>query len=125
MRFHWDWMEAVMPVAYVPTLGPVRQGDPLSQLFEAVVDIAGTGRFLPYDKDRCWSATKTERVLVDSVEHDQRQTCVPTLAEVPVEAGRAVRGGEPKPGVVDTPPDVSLPCGEPSPGLRPCPFPVR
>ncbi|MFF9157604.1 hypothetical protein ACF1AB_35890 [Streptomyces sp. NPDC014846] len=52
MRFHRGWVKAVMPVAYVPTLGPVRQGDLLSRLFEAGVDIAGTGRFLPYDKDR-------------------------------------------------------------------------
>ncbi|KOV98852.1 GNAT family N-acetyltransferase [Streptomyces sp. NRRL B-3648] len=81
MRFHWGWIEPVMPVPYVPTLGPVRPGDPLPDLFEAVVEIAGTGRFLPYDKDRRWSATKTERVLVDGIEHDQRQTLVPTLLE--------------------------------------------
>lgn len=70
-----------MPVPYVPTLGPVLQGDPLPDLFEAVVDIAGTGRFLPYDKDRRWSAVKAERVLVDAVEHDRCQTLVPTLTE--------------------------------------------
>ncbi|WP_416976395.1 GNAT family N-acetyltransferase [Streptomyces sp. T028] len=79
MRFHWGWIEPVMPVPYVPTLGPVHQGDPLSDLFEAVVEIAGTGRFLPYDKDSRWSDTKPERVLVDAIEHDQRQTLVPTL----------------------------------------------
>ncbi|MGW2031216.1 GNAT family N-acetyltransferase [Streptomyces sp. NPDC001356] len=81
MRFHWDWIEPVMPVPYVPTLGPVRLGDPLPDLFEAVVEIAGTGHFLPYDKDRRWSAVKAERVLVDAVEHDRRQTLVPTLTE--------------------------------------------
>jgi len=70
-----------MPVPYVPTLGPVRQGDPIPGLLEAVLDIAGTGRFLPYDKDRRWSARKAERILVDAIEHDQRQTLVPTLTE--------------------------------------------
>ncbi|MEU6605088.1 GNAT family N-acetyltransferase [Streptomyces shenzhenensis] len=81
MRFHWGWIEPVMPVPYVPTLGPVRPGDPLPELFEAVVEIAGTSRFLPYDKDRRWSERKAERVLVGAVEHGRRQTLVPTLAE--------------------------------------------
>jgi hypothetical protein len=81
MRFRWGWIEPVMPVPYVPTLGPVLQSDRLPDLFEAVVEIAGTGRFLPYDKDRRWSAVKAERVLVDAVEHDRRQTLVPTLTE--------------------------------------------
>ncbi len=81
MRFHWGWIKPVMPVPYVPTLGPVRPCDPLPDLFEAVVEVAGSGRFLPYDKDRRWSAIKPERVLVDAVEHDQVQTLVPTLTE--------------------------------------------
>ncbi|MFE9312848.1 GNAT family N-acetyltransferase [Streptomyces sp. NPDC088353] len=81
MRFHWGWIEPVMPVPYVPTLGPVRPGDPLADLFEAVVEIAGTGQFLPYDKDRRWSDRKAERVLVDAIEHDRIQTLVPTLVE--------------------------------------------
>jgi hypothetical protein len=38
--------------AHVPMLGPVRWEDPLPELFEAVVEAAGTGGFLPYDKDR-------------------------------------------------------------------------
>jgi GNAT superfamily N-acetyltransferase len=81
MRFRWGWIEPVMPVPYVPTLGPARPGDPLPELFEAVVEVAGTGRFLPYDKDRRWFDRKAERVLVDAIEHDRRQTLLPTLAE--------------------------------------------
>jgi len=81
MRFSWDWIEPVMPVPYVPTLGPVRRDDPLHDLFEAVVETAGTGRFLPHDKDRRWFETKTERVLADAIEHDQHLTLIPTLAE--------------------------------------------
>lgn len=74
MRFHGGWIEHVMPVPYVPTLGPVHSGDPVPDLFVAVVETAGTGRFLPYDKDRRWSGTKTERVLTHAIERDQRQT---------------------------------------------------
>ncbi|MGW0086536.1 GNAT family N-acetyltransferase [Streptomyces sp. NPDC003393] len=81
MRFHWGWLEPVMPVPYVPTLGPVRPGDPISDLFQAVVETAGTGRFLPYAKDRRWSETKPEHVLVDAIEHSQDHTLVPTFEE--------------------------------------------
>ncbi|NBM15777.1 GNAT family N-acetyltransferase [Streptomyces sp. GC420] len=81
MRFRWGWLEPVMPVPYVPTLGPVRREDPIPDLFEAVVETAGTGRFLPYDKDRRWADRKTERVLVEDIEHDQERTLVPTLVE--------------------------------------------
>ncbi|GAA3482120.1 hypothetical protein GCM10018966_066520 [Streptomyces yanii] len=81
MRFHWGWIEPVMPVPYVPTLGPVHPDDPVPDLFAAVVETAGTGRFLPYDKDRRWWDTKTEQVLTDAIEHDQRQTLIPTLGE--------------------------------------------
>ncbi|GGJ62033.1 hypothetical protein GCM10010121_085790 [Streptomyces brasiliensis] len=70
-----------MPVPYVPTLGPVHPDDPIPDLFEAVVEIAGTGRFLPYDKDRRWSETKIEHVLVDAIEHDRSQTLIPTLTD--------------------------------------------
>ncbi|MFJ5265906.1 GNAT family N-acetyltransferase [Streptomyces sp. NPDC088387] len=81
MRFSWDLLEPVMPVPYVPTLGPARWDDPLHDLFEAVVENAATDGFLPYDKDRRWSETKTERVLADAVEHGQELTLIPTLAE--------------------------------------------
>ncbi|MFD7135941.1 GNAT family N-acetyltransferase [Streptomyces sp. NPDC059894] len=81
MRFSWDLLEPVMPVPYVPTLGPARWDDPLRDLFEAVVENAGTDRFLPWDKDQRWSDTKTERVMADAIEHDRRLTLIPTLAE--------------------------------------------
>lgn len=81
MRFRWGWIEPVMPVPYVPTLGPHRPEDHLPELFEAVVATAGTGRFLPYDKDRRWSDTKPEHVLVDAIEHDRELSLIPTLVE--------------------------------------------
>ncbi|MEU6590568.1 GNAT family N-acetyltransferase [Streptomyces sp. NPDC046881] len=81
MRFSWDLIAPVMPVPYVPTLGPVRQDDPLPDLFEAVVETAGTDRFLPYDKDQRWFERKTEHVMADAIEHDRHLTLIPTLAE--------------------------------------------
>ncbi|MEV7004639.1 GNAT family N-acetyltransferase [Streptomyces sp. NPDC093982] len=81
MRFSWDLIQPVMPVPYVPTLGPVRQDDPVHYLFEAVVETAATDRFLPYDKDQRWFETKTERVMADAIEHDRHLTLIPTLAE--------------------------------------------
>ncbi|MGW4676710.1 hypothetical protein [Streptomyces sp. NPDC004324] len=79
MRFRWNWLEPVMPVSYVPTLGPVHPGNPLPDLFNAVAEAAGTDRFLPHDKDHRWSDRKTEQVLVDAIQHHLRQTLVPTL----------------------------------------------
>jgi len=51
MRFRWDWLSAVLHVPYVPTLGAVHPQALSAELFEAVVSVAGTGEFLPYDKD--------------------------------------------------------------------------
>ncbi|MGJ3558788.1 GNAT family N-acetyltransferase [Streptomyces sp. INA 01156] len=81
MHFRWDWIEPVMPVPYVPTLGPVYPDSPLPDLFHAALEAAGTGGFLPYDKDRRWSSRKEERVLVDAVEHGPDRVLIPTLVE--------------------------------------------
>jgi GNAT superfamily N-acetyltransferase len=88
MRFSWDLLEPVMPVPYVPTLGPVRRDDPLPDLLEAVVENAATDRFLAYDKDQRWFEKKTERVLPDAIEHERHLTLIPMLAE---RAGGAVK----------------------------------
>jgi len=45
-----------------------------------VVDVAGTGRFLPYDKDRRWSSTKEERIITEEMIHEPGLTVIPTLA---------------------------------------------
>ncbi|HEU0088809.1 MAG TPA: GNAT family N-acetyltransferase [Pseudonocardiaceae bacterium] len=51
-----------------------------AELFDAVLDVADTGRFLPYDKDRRWSSTKDERVIVDKIIHEPGRTVIPTLS---------------------------------------------
>jgi len=80
MRFRGDWLCPVVTVPYVPTLGPVGPGALSAELFNAVVDVADTGRFLPYDKDRRWSNSKDERVLVEEIIHEPGRTVIPTLS---------------------------------------------
>ncbi|MFF5968308.1 GNAT family N-acetyltransferase [Streptomyces collinus] len=81
MRFRWDWIEPVLSVPYVPTLGPARPDDPLHAMFEAVVAAAGTGEFLPFDKDARWFDSKAEHVLVEHIRHDPHRTLIPTLVQ--------------------------------------------
>lgn len=81
MRFHWGWIERLITVPYVPTLGPVHPDAVTADLFEDIVRIAGTGDFLPYDKDQRWPGPKAEHVLTNDVQHDEHQTLIPTLTE--------------------------------------------
>lgn len=80
MRFRWDWLRPVITAPYVPTLGPVQPGALSAELFNAVVDIADTDRFLSYDKDRRWSSKKDERVIVEAIVHRPGLTVIPTSA---------------------------------------------
>ncbi|MFF3748512.1 GNAT family N-acetyltransferase [Streptomyces kronopolitis] len=80
MRLTWDWLLPVMPVPYVPTLGPVHPDALGPGLFEDIVRVAGTGTFLPYDKDRRWAERKDETALPDMIEHTAVRTLIPTLA---------------------------------------------
>ena len=80
MRFRWDWRSPVVTVPYVPTLGPVGPGALSVELFNTIVDVAGTDQFLPYDKDRRWSNTKDERVIHNGILHSLRHTVIPTLS---------------------------------------------
>lgn len=79
MGFQWDWLKPVVTVPYVPTLGPVHPAGLGLQLFADVIDVAGTGRFLAYDKDRRWSDTKDETVLPLDIVHQPGLTLIPTL----------------------------------------------
>jgi hypothetical protein len=67
VRFREDWLADVIRVPYVPTLGPVHSQADLPELFEAVVSVAETGMFLPYDKDRRWFAAKGEQVVIAEI----------------------------------------------------------
>lgn len=79
MCFQWGWLGPVVAVPYVPTLGPVGPGTLSAELFNAVVDVAETGLFLPYDKDRRWSCMKNERVIANEIIHEPDRTVIPTI----------------------------------------------
>ncbi len=80
MFFRRDWLSPVVTVPYVPTLGPVGPAALSAELFNAVLDVADAGQFLPYDKDRRWSSTKDERAIVDEIIHEPGCTVIPTLS---------------------------------------------
>ncbi|MGH3836367.1 MAG: GNAT family N-acetyltransferase [Pseudonocardiaceae bacterium] len=70
----------MVTVPYVPALGPVGPRALSEELFNAVVDIADTDRFLPYDKDQRWSSTKDEWLIVDEIIHEPDRTVIPTIS---------------------------------------------
>jgi GNAT superfamily N-acetyltransferase len=78
MTFRWDWLSSVISAPYVPTLGPVPPEALSASIFDAIVSVAGTGRFLSYDKDRRWFETKDEHVLVQDIIHRREFTIIPT-----------------------------------------------
>jgi len=80
MTFRWDWLSAVLTAPYVPALGPVQPAALSAALFDGIVSVAGTGEFLPYDKDRRWSATKDEHILAAQIVHAPGVTIIPTLS---------------------------------------------
>jgi hypothetical protein len=63
----WDWLQPLIVAPYVPTAGPAHPEAVASGLFTDVIEIAGTGRFLPHDKDRRWADRKDERVLAGAI----------------------------------------------------------
>jgi len=79
MGFHWDRMRPHVTVPYLPTLGPVHPDAVTPDLLADIFSVAGTGVFLPHDKDRRWSDRKDEMVLVGEVEQNSDRTLIPTL----------------------------------------------
>ncbi len=80
MGLRWDWLHPVMTAPYVPALGPAHPTTVTSALFADVIQIAGTGRFLPHDKDRRWAGRKDEHVLADDIAQEPGLVMVPTLS---------------------------------------------
>jgi hypothetical protein len=64
----------------VPALGAVHPAVLTAQRFADVLAVAGTGAFVPYDKDRRWGPAKTEAVLTESILHRPGETLIPTLS---------------------------------------------
>jgi GNAT superfamily N-acetyltransferase len=64
---------------YVPALGPAHPQAITPGLFDDVIEIAGTGRFLPHDKDLRWADRKDEQVLPESTIQGPSLVMIPTL----------------------------------------------
>ena len=60
MALRWDWLQPLVTAPCVPTLGPVHPQAVTASLFADLIEVAGTGRLLPYDKDRRWADRKDE-----------------------------------------------------------------
>jgi GNAT superfamily N-acetyltransferase len=80
MGFRWDWLHPLITAPYVPTLGPARPEAIAPGLFADVIGIAGTGRFLPYDKDRRWAGRKDEQVLAGTITQEPGLVLIPALS---------------------------------------------
>jgi GNAT superfamily N-acetyltransferase len=80
MGIRWDWLQPAMTVPYVPTLGPAHPAGVFPGLFADVIEIAGTDRFLPHDKDRRWADRKDEQVLTGDVTQEPGLMLIPTLS---------------------------------------------
>jgi len=82
VRLRWDWLGPSVTVPFVPTIGPVHPGAVGPSLFADVISVAGTDRFLAYDKDRRWFEAKAESVLVDDIVHRRHETWFPVLSRL-------------------------------------------
>lgn len=80
MRFRPEWLRRVLHVPYVPTLGPVHPDALDPEVFDEVIAATVAGVMLPFDKDRRWSISKAETVLVDEIVHRPDLTIVPTVS---------------------------------------------
>ena len=80
MQLQWDWLGPRVTAPFVPTIGPVHPRAVAAKLFSDVIDVAGTGRFLGYDKDRRWFGAKAEAVLVEDIIHGPHGTLFPVLS---------------------------------------------
>jgi GNAT superfamily N-acetyltransferase len=80
MAIRWDWLQPLVTVPYVPSLGPVHPETVTVRLLADVTGIAGTGRFLPYDKELRWGGRKDERVLADAIVQEPGLVLVPVLS---------------------------------------------
>ena len=79
MAIRWDWLQPLITAPYMPTLGPVHPQAVTAGLFADLIEVAGTGRLLPYDKDRRWADRKDEQVLPEAIIQEPGLAMIPTL----------------------------------------------
>ncbi|MEA1937469.1 MAG: GNAT family N-acetyltransferase [Patescibacteria group bacterium] len=65
-------------VLYLPVLGPVyTSSNPVQKLLSAVLNNSQTDSFLPYDKNKRWHKSKTERILLKEIICDDKELYIP------------------------------------------------
>ncbi|GAA3851039.1 GNAT family N-acetyltransferase [Amycolatopsis tucumanensis] len=83
MRLRADWLSRVLTVPYVPVLGPAHPDlctpEMFIDVFTEVLTASRTGVALPFDKDRRWSPTKDDTVLMDEIVHRPDHTIIPVV----------------------------------------------
>jgi GNAT superfamily N-acetyltransferase len=80
MAIRWDVLEPLVTIPYLPTLGPVHPDAVSLGLFTDVMAIAGSGEFLPHDKDRRWGGRKDEHVLASTTTQEPGLVLLPSLS---------------------------------------------
>ena len=63
----------------VATMSPVHPLDDIHRLLNDLMEVIGTGKFLPYDKDRAWGGRKTGQIHTDSITKGSGYALVPVL----------------------------------------------
>lgn len=80
MGLRREWLQPLITAPYAPTLGPAHPAAVTPGLFDEVIVIAGTGRFLPHDKDRRWADRKDEQVLTGAIACEPGLVLIPALS---------------------------------------------
>jgi GNAT superfamily N-acetyltransferase len=73
-------LQPLLTVPYVPAIGPVHPQAVTADLLADVLAVAGTGRFLPHDKDRRWSDRKDEQVLAKDIVQEPGLVLIPAVS---------------------------------------------
>lgn len=78
MNLTWDRLGPLLAVPHLPTLGALHPAAIGPQVLRDVLDVAGTGRWLPHDKDQRWGGPKDEHII--DTTNDGGRILVATLA---------------------------------------------
>lgn len=99
MDLSWNKLGPLMTVPYLPTLGALHPRALGPRLLREVLDVAGTGRWLPHDKDQRWGGAKDEHIL-DATGSGGDHVLVTTLTRRGAGTIKVHLYGEPTPAAV-------------------------
>lgn len=75
-----EWAKVLSAnVFYMPTIGPVfTHGKSVRTILNDLLEISGTGKILPYDKDRRWITGKSEHIVIREIKIGENWIAIPT-----------------------------------------------